>query len=514
MPLTSSSPVVLHILQNVSLITLAIAFAPLVTLISLTGHLVSSHTIAGRAAKNDREKVLLSKDHTTRTVLVTGVAMSKGLAIARAFYRQGHTVIAADFEPYRVLVCGRFSNAIHRFYRLSRTKQGGSEVDGEYVEQILDIIAREKVHLWISCSGVSSAVDDAFAAETVERNTPCKAIQFGVELTKVLHEKHTFIQQCQDFGLRVPTTQLIQNIEQGMRYFYPRWAPHMPQQETASNLRREYILKPVGVEDSRRADMTLLPLERTSKTIDHLWRLDPSPSRPFVIQKFIKGSEYCTHSLIVRGQVKAFTACPSAELLMHYQALSPDSFLFKEMLRFTQVYAGRLGANATGHFSIDFMVDDTWPEGSMRERMYPIECNPRAHTAVVLFDQVGMEMVNAYLSVLGEDASSAMALANGGVVVPDVGIGYYWVGHDLIARMLLPVLNVFRLRTGPGPLIRSWREFANHVSNWKDGTFEVWDPWPFWALYCVYWPSMFLMAILTRSWWSRCNVSTTKMFRC
>ena len=428
MPLSSTSPVVLHILQNVTLIALAFVFAPLVTLISLTGQLLSSHTVAGRNAKNDRKKALLSKDHTTRTVLVTGVGMSKGLAIARAFYRQGHTVIAADFERYRIPVCGRFSNAIHRFYRLS--KPIGLDTDQEYVEQVIGIIMKEKVDLWISCSGVSNAVGDALAAETVERKTPCRAIQFGVDVTKVLHEKHTFIQQCMDVGLNSPITEFIESTEQAMWYFYSDWDSNQPLNEATSNLRREFILKPVGVEDSRRADMTLLPLETTAATLNHLRRLDPSSSRPFVIQKFIKGSEYCTHSIIVRGQVKAFTACPSAELLMYYWALPPDSELFQEMMGFTQVYAQRLGENATGHFSVDFMVDGNWSEGSARGSLYPIECNPRAHTAVVLFDRLGKEMVNAYLSVL-EDNSPSQTRTNDDVVLTGEGVGYYWVGHDL-----------------------------------------------------------------------------------
>lgn len=505
-----------HILQDVALIALALAFAPLVTFVAIVAQCISSHTTIGRAAKHDRQQALLSKDHTTRTVLVTGVGMSKGLSIARAFYRQGHTVIAADFEPYMIPVCGRFSNAICRFYRLQKPA-GEQESGTRYVEGIIEIVTREKADIWISCSGVSSAVDDALAAETVERQTSCKAIQFGVEITKTLHEKHTFIKQTEEFGLKVPKTLMIQSEDHAMRFFYDKWASMRPLDRVEPSVRREYILKPVGVEDSRRADMTILPFEDSVETIYHLNKLEPAAHRPYVIQKFIQGAEYCTHSLIVRGKVKAFTACQSAELLMHYRALSTNDPVLKEMLRFTQVYADKMGEKATGHFSVDFMVDNVSKDAKLRDRLYPIECNPRAHTAVVLFEDIGKEMVDAYLSVVGKDEASTRTnghAVEAAIAIPEEGRGYYWVGHDLVTRVLLPILNVLRFKSGVKAMIVRWKEFADHVSNWKDGTFEVWDPWPFWALYVIYWPQMFLISIMTGSWWSRCNVSTTKMFRC
>ena len=425
-------------------------------------------------------------------------------------------MIGADFEPYMIPVCGRFSNAIHKFYRLQKpTSEQGSGT--RYVEGIINIVIREKADIWISCSGVSSAVDDALAAETVERETACKAIQFGVQITKTLHEKHTFIKQTQEFGLRVPETLMIESDKQAMRFFYNNWADFRPLDRVESTTRRDYILKPVGVEDSRRADMTLLPFDDSVETLYHLHGLKPAKHRPYVIQKFIQGAEYCTQSLIVRGKLKAFTACQSAELLMHYRALSPNDPVLREMLRFSQVYAEKMGGKATGHFSVDFMVDNVSKDSKLRDRLYPIECNPRAHTAVVLFDDIGKEMVDAYLNVLDKEEPSTRTNGHApdtAIAIPEEGLGYYWVGHDLVAHLLLPILNILRLRSGVKAMIGNWKEFADHLSNWKDGTFEVWDPWPFWALYVIYWPQMFLISIMTASWWSRCNVSTTKMFRC
>jgi hypothetical protein len=138
--------------------------------------------------------------------------MSKGLFLARAFYRAGRRVIGADFEPYGVRVCGRFSVALDKFYKLSTslTAAGSSR---KYADDLVEIMKREKVELWASCSGVASAVEDGEAAETVEKLTKCKAVQFGVTLTKILHEKHSFMENTQNLGLNIPDTHLVTSVQ-------------------------------------------------------------------------------------------------------------------------------------------------------------------------------------------------------------------------------------------------------------------------------------------------------------
>jgi len=170
----------------------------------------------------------------------------------------------------------------------------------------------------------------------------------------------------------------------------------------------------------------------------------------------------------------------------------------------------------TGHFSIDFLLDEDDPEPDLMKKIYPIECNPRAHTAVVLFADEGEDMSEAYLSILPDHKPKKISNNHrkDTIVMPSPSSSYYWIGHDIITLMILPFWAFFTMKTSLTNFVVSWLDFLDHLLLWKDGTYEIWDPWPMWWLYCVYWPGMFLVAILTRSWWSRCNVSTTKMFRC
>ena len=471
------------LLKNATLILLSITLLPITTLIAVCSQIV------GRGFKRNAVRPGRPK----RTVLVTGVGMSKGLVLARAFHLAGHHVVGADFEPAGALSMGRVSKAIAKFYRLRSITSGSPSTT--YTQDLLQVILAEKIDLWVSCSGVASAVEDGEAKEIIEARTSCKAIQFDIETTQKLHEKHTFIEYAASCGLTIPDTHTITSRAQVERIL-----------DTAP-LDRKYIMKTIGVIDAVRADMTLLPKDTQQDNQKHLQRLPISEECPWILQQYIDGEEFCTHAVVVRGQVKAFLACPSAELLMHYKLLPAAGSLSLAMLAFTERMATRSGPTFTGHLSFDFMV----PRDELNSRkptLYPIECNPRAHTAVVLFHGT-QTMVDSYMSLLdGPETCSLVTPAQTG------GYKYYWIGHDLITELLLPAVTFLTLQMSVQDTLQHYLTFFTHLVLWRDGTFELWDPWPWWWLYHVYWPLRLWNYVRTGKKWSRMNVGTTKVFEC
>ncbi|ETI24617.1 hypothetical protein G647_03986 [Cladophialophora carrionii CBS 160.54] len=537
--LDGNSSLLAHRLQNAALLFLSLAFLPLDTFILFASFLFRA--ILPNEVEHHRREARQEHGFHPRTVLVTGVGMTKGLALARLFHEAGHDVVGADFEPDGALACGRVSRSLKKFYRLEAPTQkpgtpAGNSPD-RYIQNLLDIVTREKVDLWVSCSGVASAVEDGMAKEVVESRTPCKAIQFDVHTTQILHEKHSFIKHTRDMGLHVPETHEITSrarVEAILRDTPPG---------------RKYIMKTIGVDDSARADMTLLPRDSGVETSKHLARLKISPQSPWILQQYIRGNEYCTHSLVVHGQVKAFVACPSAELLMHYDGLPFESPLSQAMLDFTRRYAAHGGTGFTGHLSFDFMVEERDEKALSPEdiTLYPIECNPRAHTAVALFNGT-TAVVDAYLSALDLDQdkdssnhsnTTSNTTSNNNtngtaatlVIHPARKDKYFWVGHDLVTRIILPTFSLLSTlsatasgrssrssaaSTSVSTALQSYAKFIRHVASptWKDGTFQRWDPLPWWWLYHVYWPLRFWDSLVRARKWSRINVSTTKMFEC
>lgn len=445
--------------------------------------------------------------------------MTKGLVLARLFYLAGHNVIGADFEDAFIpSTSGRYSKSLKAFYRLEKP-DGSNGASAAYVKSLLDIIQKEDVNLWVSCSGVASAVEDGRAKETIELVTRCKAIQFSVPMTKILHEKHSFMAFTASIGLQIPESHHVTSHDDALAIL-----------SDTSLKGAEFIMKYTGTDDSVRANMTRLPFASHDDTEAYVRRLPISKSRPWLLQRFISGPEYCTHALIINNKVLAFTACPSSELLMHYTALSPESALCRSMLKFTQHFASSCPEGFTGHLSFDFMVKqesaDAARGGLVDEvPIWPIECNPRAHTAVALFANTLDIVDEGYMTIFEDQPSSpdvdgrGQRRLNGSKqpepIYPRRPSSYYWAPHDFVTLVIQPLIAFFAA-SGPSftEVLDSLCEFFVHLTSWRDGTYVLWDPLPAWVLWHISWPWVFLSSMLTGQKWSRINVSTMKVFGC
>ncbi|KAI9729082.1 MAG: hypothetical protein M1828_000167 [Chrysothrix sp. TS-e1954] len=488
--LDSSSPVWAHVAQNVGLILLSIAFLPLDTSILVLSYALSYML---RIRTHEQPKA----NGRSRVVLVTGVGMTKGLMLARLFAKAGHRVVGADFEPDGALACGRFSRAIAIFYKLQRPK--GPSASSVYSRDLLKIVKREKIDLWVSCSGVASALEDGEAKEVIESKTDCRAVQFDAEVTRKLHEKDLFMEFTASLGLRVPETHVAQDVEDIKRIL-------------ASTPDKTFLMKSIALNDASRGNMTQLPLATQEKTLAYLRHKQVVQSYPWLLQEYIRGPEYCTHALIVSGVVRAFVACPSLELLMHYEALNATDPLSRAMLNFTRDFASKAGRDFTGHLSFDFIIRNPRELNVEKVQLYPIECNPRAHTAVALFNK-NIELVDAYLEVTSP-VTFEQELSDTGIIQPSSPSKYYWVGHDLVDSVGISVLRVIQGQISVVDAFTCNAAFIERLLFWKDGTFDLQDPLPWWWLYHAYWPMRFLNSLLSGRRWSRINVSTTKIFEC
>lgn len=479
--LDRSSPWYAHAFQNIALISVSLFVLPLDTFIVI---------VALLGARIWRKENPEEKPRAQKRVLVTGVGMTKGLALARIFAAAGYTVVGADFSS---IACGRVSHSLSCFYTLRQPDQSGT-----YAESLLEIVTRERIDLWISCSGVASAAEDGEAMEVVERRTSCKAVQYDTEITKKLHDKDSFIEYTASLGLAVPETHRVTE-KLALRRILSQ----------AGNM--EYIAKSVGVDDANRGNMDLLSKESLkSNQSSFLDRISISEENPWILQQFIRGDEFCTHALVVRGRVEAFVACPSSEFLMHYEALPAETSLSKAMLLFTEVFAAKSGVSFTGHLSFDFLVENPEESDPSKVSMYPIECNPRAHTAVVLFSR-DLELTQRYMTLIPEPDEHPTYRPP---LQPNASEKYHWTGHDLVTLILLPLKELIERKRTLRDCFASSVQFLLYMLTWKDGTFELYDPLPWLWLYHVYMPLTLLQKLVKIEKWSRLNVSTTKIFMC
>ena len=502
-----------HVFKNVALIGLSLFFLPLDTFV-----------VAACLALNAARSLVfplrppLRYDGRRKTVLVSSLAMGKGLCLARVFHLAGHRVVGVDFDTAhfahaRVPSAGRFSRAVDRHYAVTTPVDAGSRA--RYADEMLALVEAEGADLWVCVSGVASTVEDALLKARIEKQTKCRVFQPAPETCEALHDKGEFIRAAERAGLKTPVTVLVESRAAVLRVLDAHPA-------------LSFIAKCVELDDVSRADMTRLPQPTRAATEAFVGGLDISPAKRWVVQQFVHGSEYCTHAVVVRGRVKAFVACASSEMLMHYEALPAEAPVSRAMLAFTRRLLRTLeGGSLTGQLSFDFLVDlhEAFAKDARDIDALPIECNPRTHTAVVLLAAQPQALADAYLALLdqpeprhkkkgGPPPADDTEIAS--VLRPNTDgaskTRVHWLGHDVVTEAAMPLWDTLWRRSSVRACVKSLFWFVVRAVGWKDATLEMWDPVPWWFLYHVYYPYMFATSLVTGKRWSRVNVSTTRVF--
>lgn len=515
MPATTS-PGGYHILKNVSIILLCSFFIPLCTFIAVLSTIISPFTKISEHIKHHRLwRQTSSRTFRPRTILVTGVGTTKGLSLARVFYRAGHRVIGADFEPYFVPVCGHVSKSIEVFYRLSRLNR---EVGAaEYIQDLLSIVVKEKVELWVSCSNVP-AVNDAEAADMIERRTKCKTVQFSLPLTKTLLEIWSFVSHARETKLNVPESHIVTSETEAVSAIYSS-APHEEQTE------RKYLLSRLRLDPlDRNPDILLLP-QALSELESLLRKLSPTPSNPFFIQENLPGLDFRTHTLILTSKVSAFVAyrspTPRDVATAIYTPLPTTSTLSRALLLYTKTLINSLSSSRrpiAGHLSLTFRVpaeisqtaEDSFgaPDSEVEEVManiYAVSATPTISTAAILLSDESEDLAERYLSIL--QGHEPLGIANGHrdpyqLIVPKPNVpDYYSAGEQLAVGVLWTLWGFLSGRIELQEVWRRWGDVLGNLMLGRDTTWEMWDPWPFWWLYVVYWPLVHVGRIIEGIKW-------------
>ena len=490
--LQSNDSWILHLLRNVLIVSISIILLPFSAFITIIAFALQQVRIVRPPRRS-----LMKENFCEPRVLITGVGMTKGLVLARTMYLGGCEVFGAGFKEPGNVSCGKFSRSISKFFNLQDPKCHGTQA---YISQVVEIILSEQIDLWISCSGVATAVEDARLAHAIQEKTKCKAFQFDEQSITALDDKLKFMKKTSElqlarmnwYSLSGPkdvcgVLQLIKDSGAGVRF----------------------MIKSANMDDSTRGSLPLIGPQNLDVAEQVLRSLDYGKGQRWILQEFIEGGEeYCTQAVIVNGKVRAFTACPSASVLMHYHQLDVNSILYQEMLKFTQDYAISLGNNPTGHLSFDFLIRYTPSDGGFCGSIVPIECNPRCHTAIVLFEGIEIQLAVRYLEALNGNE-------RGEILQPKLQSrgGFYWAAHDVVVLGFASVLDLL-LASDQSRLaaIHQLLECVLHISTWRDPVFVWWDPLPWLALNHLYWPWKLVLASWYGARWRQLNVSTGKMF--
>ena len=357
-----------------------------------------------------------------QTILISGGKMTKALQLARSFHKAGHRVILVETHKYW-LTGHRYSWAVDRFYTVPNPQTE------EYSQALLKIVQQEKVNIYVPvCSPVASYYD----AEVKKILSPhCTVMHVDVETLQRLDDKYEFAAASEALGLRVPKSYRITNPQQVIDFDF-------------SDAQRPYILKSIPYDSVRRLDLTKLPCTTEAETAAFVKSLPISESKPWIMQEYIPGQEYCTHSTIRDGHLQLHCCCKSSAFQVNYQNVDrPD------IENWIRQFAKSL--NLTGQVSFDFI------EAADDGEIYAIECNPRTHSAITVFYN-HPDVAKAYLEP-DPLPQTVQPLASSRPT--------YWIYHEiwrLVTHLWSPKQVYERLKI---------------IAQGKDAIFEWDDPLPF-----------------------------------
>lgn len=268
--------------------------------------------------------------NTKKTILITGGRSFAALDLCRMFHLAGMRVICADTMGKSIC---RYSRTVSRFYSIAAPNPNFET----FVLDLQKIIQKEGIDFLVP------TCEEVFYIGKAKERLATVVFAESFERLEVLHNKWKFYQLLCNLGFPTPETHL--------------WRSH-------ENREGKWILKPIY---SRFAAHV--------QVVEGNWpKWEENLSNPLIVQKYIEGEKLCSYSICHEGQITAHCVYKvvhamgigSAICFQNVQAPDVDDFI------------RRFGADIkfTGQIAFDFIRSD---------KLYCIECNPRATSGVHLF---------------------------------------------------------------------------------------------------------------------------------
>mgnify|MGYP000013965927 FL=1 len=359
-------------------------------------------------------------------------------------------------EAHKYWLTGhRFSWAVDKFYTVPNPQAK------DYIDALLEIVQKEGVDVYVPvCSPVASYYD-ALAKKALSPH--CFVMHFDPEMVQQLDDKSQFSAVAQSLGLSVPESYCITQ-------------PSQVQDFDFSGQEHKYIIKSIPYDSVRRLDLTKLPCSTPAETAAFVKDLPISERNPWIMQAFIPGQEYCTHSTVRDGELRLHCCCKSSAFQINYEMVDHP-----EIEVWVRQFVG--GLNLTGQVSFDFI--QAHDDG----RIYAIECNPRTHSAITMFYN-NPDVAKAYLE--SEPLSE--------VIQPlQSSRPTYWIYHE-----------IWRLVTHLWSPVETWRRLQI-IGSGKDAIFEWSDPLPFLMVHHWQIPLLLLGNLRQLKGWIRIDFNIGKL---
>lgn len=396
-----------------------------------------------------------------KTILITGIGTSQGLALARAWDAEGHRVVGADVTDLDLPVRsgGSMSHTLVAFYRVPKD---------HYISRILDIVYREKVDVWIPCSPKAAAIEDSTARQVIESRTNCKCIALDTELIACFSNPDAFRNYLADQSLPFVACHQVQS----------RDSIHKILHQSPTKSYQIHRLNPRPNEAA-----IILPKRTLSKTYSKVSEIQISKESPWVLQQEARLGEFFADLLVVRGHVYAIKVRLIDAQSSCWGASRVDESLAMSIHRVMQNFARQGGALMTGHLSVRLQVDEELDAFSVRHTIHLASCITGA-TAVENLLRDARCPVGGYLAALSHGTAESAPRDIAATLSPTLRPKLKWDENELVLDLLTRFLSLGYVQQ----MITLLEAELVPFLFWRNPFFSRYDPLPWWWHLHVYQP--------------------------
>ena len=281
------------------------------------------------------------KNISPKKILITSGRSPVALDLARQFHGGGHEVMIA--ETMRLHVC-RFSNSVSKSFKIPSPRTNTEE----FIQKLIEIAEKEKIDL------IVPVYEEIIYLSKESYRFPkhCKIFSPTFELLHEVHNKWLFNKKIGSMGFDTPQTFLIKT----------------PDDLKKIDPTKTYALKACY---SRAA----LGLKKIIPG-HPLPEIHIQPNNPWIAQEWLTGKGYCTYSICQEGKVVAHAVYPVGFTVDGHGCLAFEAVDHPGIKAWVEKFAKE--TNFTGQFAFDFIETEN--------KLYSIECNPRATSGAHLFN--------------------------------------------------------------------------------------------------------------------------------
>jgi len=395
----------------------------------------------------DKKKDRIPVTNASMTVMLTGGRFSKGLHIARWFWKRGYKVVMVETEKYRY--CGtRWSRAVTCF----EVAKSPLTYPDQYIEDLARIVKNNKVDYFVPVSSANEAVHDSRAKPLLE-SLGCIVLHFDLSTMKTLDNKHEFCNYARSLGMNVPVSYCAKSND-GVRSINKR----LRELGESEKEPKTYIMKSIEYDAVHRLDMFKLPCKE-EKLNEYLQKISDdgnpiTPQAPWQVQQYIEGTEYTCMAVLRAGIIRVITVSESSasHLNFHHKDVP-------EIIQWVQQFAAQ-APQLTGQVCWDFIQE------RLTKKVFPLECNPRIHSqCIIIVDEP--DLVHAILSEKWEE---------GLTLVPDTSTAeVFWLYNELFKLLPGSLFPWYRNSNEKCSI----RRIMSLIKTGRESDLDLSDPAPF-----------------------------------